>query len=246
MGAPSSGVPPMWQYAVERPQFGANARWGITNDLLLGATFHPDFAEVESDATQLTYDPRTAIQYPEKRPFFLDGIEQFNTPNNLIYTRQIQAPTAALKLTGKVSGLNVAYLGAQDAESSTSTGAIGHPLFNVLRVLDDFGEASQAGAVVTDIESNGSFNRLAALDTRLTFAKVYSLSFQGGTSSSRVVNPPPLGSPAGTPSTVSTGAGPIWEAHFIRAGRTFGLNYDILGLDPEFLPGLASSPELAW
>ena len=86
-------------------------------------------------------------------------------------------------------------------------------------------------------------NRMAAstvwraLDTRLTFAKVYSLSFQGGGSSSRVVIPPPLGSPPGTPSTVSTAAGPIWEAHFIRAGRTFGLNYDILGIDPEFLAG---------
>ncbi len=237
LGGPTTAVPPGWQYTVQRPQFGANARWGITNDLLLGATYHPDFAEVESDATQLKYDPRNAIQYPEKRPFFLDGIEQYNSPNNLIYTRQIQAPTGAVKLTGKVSGLNVAYLGAQDAASSTSLGVIGHPLFNLLRVRDDFGEASQVGGVATDIESGGNYNRLAALDTRLTFAKVYSLSFQGGGSSSRLVVPPPTGSPAGTPSTVSTAAGPIWEAHFIRAGRTFGLNYDILGIDPEFQPG---------
>ena len=237
LGLPNGAVPPVWHYAVDRPQFGANMRWGITNDLLLSATYRPDFAEVESDATQLSYDPRNAIQYPEKRPFFLNGIEQFNSPNTLIYTRQIQAPLGAVKLTGKVSGLNVAYLGAQDAESSTSTGTVGHPLFNVLRLLQDVGEASQVGAVLTDIETDGNFNRLGALDTRFTFDKVYSLAFQGGTSSSSVVVPPAPGSPEGTPATVSTAAGPIWEAHFIRAGRTFGLNYDILGIDPEFQPG---------
>ena len=85
-----------------RPAFGANVRWGISNNLLLNATFRPDFAEVESDATQVQYDPRNAVYYPEKRPFFLDGLEQFNTPNNLIYTRQIQSPISAVKLTGKL------------------------------------------------------------------------------------------------------------------------------------------------
>ena len=92
-----------WHYGVERPQFGANVRWGITNNLTLNGTYRPDFAEVESDATQIVLDPRNAVQYPEKRPFFLDGLEQFNVPNNLIYTRQIEAPIGAAKLTGKQS-----------------------------------------------------------------------------------------------------------------------------------------------
>ncbi len=235
LGGPTYNPNPSWQYGVARPQFGANLRWGITNNLILDATYRPDFAEVESDATQLVFDPRNAIQYPEKRPFFLDGIEQFSAPNTLIYTRQIQAPLGAVKLTGKIGGINVAYLGAQDAPSSTSAGAIGHPLFNVLRVLGDVGAASQIGAVVSDVESQGSFSRLAALDTRFIFDKIYSLSFQGGASSSSEVIPPLAGSPPGTPATVNTAAGPLWEAHFIRGGRTFGLNYDILGIDPEFV-----------
>jgi hypothetical protein len=236
-GATSTNPNPDWQYGVERPQLGANVRWGMTSNLILGATFRPDFAEVESDATQLVFDPRNAIQYPEKRPFFLDGIEQFNVPNTLIYTRQIQAPLAAAKLTGKVGDLNVAYLGAQDQESSTATGAVGKPLFNLVRVLAPIGDASQAGAVVTDVESNGSFTRLAALDGRITFEKIYSFSVQGGGSSSQVITPPASGAPPGTPSTTSTAAGPIWEGHFIRGGRTFGLNYDILGIDPQFVAG---------
>ena len=91
-----------WGYGVERPQLGGNVRWGVTNNLLLNGTYRPDFAEVESDATQVQFDPRNAVSYPEKRPFFLDGLEQFNTPNTLIYTRQIIAPIEATKLTGKV------------------------------------------------------------------------------------------------------------------------------------------------
>ena len=113
---------------MERPQFGGNVRWGMTHNLTLHGTFRPDFAEVESDATQLQYDPRQAIQYPEKRPFFLEGIDQFNVPNNVIYTRQISAPIGAVKLTGKVGNFNVAYLGALDDEGNPfAAGGLGTP-----------------------------------------------------------------------------------------------------------------------
>src|SRR6185437_2447365 len=79
LGGPGSAPSTGWRYGVERPQLGGNVRWGITNNLLLNGTYRPDFAEVEADATQLILDPRSAVQYPEKRPFFLDGLEQFTT-----------------------------------------------------------------------------------------------------------------------------------------------------------------------
>jgi hypothetical protein len=212
-----------WHYGVERPQLGGNVRWGITNNLTLNGTYRPDFAEVESDATQLVFDPRLAIYYPEKRPFFLDGLEQFNTPNNLIYTRQITAPIGATKLTGKLGSVAIAYLGAQDEEPASIYAGGSHPLFNIVRLLDDVGSASQIGAVATDKEDGGTFNRMAGVDARFTFAKVYSLALQGAGSSTR------LGG--------QTAAGPLWEGHFIRAGHTFGLDYDFLGIDPDFVAG---------
>ena len=79
-----------------------NLRWGITPNLTMNGTVNPDFSQVESDAGQFSFDPRQALFFPEKRPFFLDGIEQFSTPNNLIYTRRVVAPIAATKITGKV------------------------------------------------------------------------------------------------------------------------------------------------
>lgn len=233
IGNPVSAPTPGWSYGVERPQLGGNVRWGLTNNLLLNGTFRPDFAEVESDATQIQFDPRNAVSYPEKRPFFLDGLEQFNTPNNLIYTRQIIAPIEAAKLTGKVAGATVAYLGAQDDEGSTRDSGGGHPLFNVVRVLQDVGSASQVGLVATDREDGGTFNRLTGADARLTFANIYSLALQGAASSTRDVGP----ATNGLATNGVQGAGPLWEAHFIRAGHTFGLDYNFTGIDPEFVAG---------
>ena len=61
----------------------------MTNNLTLNGTVQPDFAEVESDAGQFVIDPRQALFFPEKRPFFLEGLEQFSVPHKLIYTRRI-------------------------------------------------------------------------------------------------------------------------------------------------------------
>jgi len=219
-----SGGPQPWRYGVNRPAFGGNVRWGITNNLTMTGTYRPDFAEVESDATKLVLDPRNAVSYPEKRPFFLEGLEQFSTPNNLIYTRQIEAPLDAVKLTGKVSDLTVAYLGAQDQEDSSALGA-GHSIYNIIRAYRDIGNASVIGAALTDKEQGGAFNRMASADARFTFDKVYSLQMQAATSSTR--------DSAGT----GNGAGPLWYGRFIRAGRTFGMDYLLRGIDPEFLAG---------
>ena len=211
-----------WRYDTDRPAFGGNIRWGITNNLTLNGTYRPDFAEVESDATRIQLDPRYALSYPEKRPFFLDGLEQYNTPNNLIYTRAIEAPIAATKLTGKVGGVTIAYLGAQDIEDSSVTGA-GHPIYNILRVWDDLGSASQIGGAFTDKEQGGAYSRMGSIDARFAFASVYSVAAQAGTSETR------------DSAHTGTTAGPIWYLRFMRAGHTFGMDYIFRQIDPQFV-----------
>jgi uncharacterized protein DUF5916 len=89
----------------------------------MNGTINPDFSQVEADAGQFTFDPRNALFFPEKRPFFLDGAELFNTPNNLIYTRRIAAPEAAVKLTGKAAGTDIAILSAMDDRRNISVRA---------------------------------------------------------------------------------------------------------------------------
>ena len=95
------------------PEAGLNARVGLAS-LTVDATVNPDFSQVETDEGQVTVNERFALSFPEKRPFFLEGIELFGTPHQLVYTRRIVDPRAGVKVTGKLGGLGVAYLSALD------------------------------------------------------------------------------------------------------------------------------------
>jgi hypothetical protein len=77
---------------------GLDLKWHPTQSLTLDAAFNPDFAQVEADQQILnltTYE----TYYPEKRPFFLEGIDTFATPRQLLYTRRIgrAAPSPNLR-----------------------------------------------------------------------------------------------------------------------------------------------------
>jgi hypothetical protein len=215
-GAPG---PRGWRYDSETPEVGGNVRWGVTSDLSLNGTINPDFSQVESDAGQFTFDPRQALFFPEKRPFFLEGIEQFATPNRLVYTRRIVAPIFAAKLTGKVSGTGVAALSALD-DRFTSRSGEDHPRFNILRVQRDVGSQSKLGLVYTDWVDGPDSNRVAGIDTRITFAKLYSLQLQAAVSRTRDQG--------------GTRTAPLWEAVLDRNGRRFGFRYSFTGIHEDF------------
>ncbi|HKO15686.1 MAG TPA: DUF5916 domain-containing protein [Gemmatimonadaceae bacterium] len=225
-GAPEDG----WHYAAERPQFGANVRWGIINNLTLNATIRPDFAEVESDATQVVFDPRSAISYPEKRPFFLEGMDVFTTPSNLVYTRDIVQPVAATKITGKVAGTSVALLSAVDDRSQSlafDPGVRGGyaPVYDIARLQRDIGGQSKIGVTITDKEDGAWSNRMADLDGSLVFHKLYSVNFQGAASRTATGD-------GGAPVTA-----PLWNASFNRRGRNVVFRYAVSGMDPGFVAG---------
>ena len=208
-----------WDYAGGGPELGGTVRWGITNNLTLNGTANPDFSQVESDAQQFSFDPRQEIFFSEKRPFFLDGIEQFTTPNQLIYTRRIIQPVAAAKLTGKAFGTDLALLTAVDDRAGSSTGE-DHPIYNLLRVQRDVGSQSRLGLVYTDKIDGDNYNRVVGADARLVFGGVYSAQLQLAGSRTRTNG--------------ITNTSPLWSARFARNGRTFGLRYSITGIDEDF------------
>jgi hypothetical protein len=217
--APVSGG---WSYTQPRPQFGLNLRYGVTNNLTLNGTLRPDFAEVESDASQIVIDPRQALFFPEKRPFFLDGLELFNAPSNLIYTRRIAKPEAALKLTGKTLGMNVGFISAQDDPSLSANGAYS-AVYNILRAQRDIGGQSRIGMAYTDRVLGGDYNRVANVDGRLLFGQVYATTFQYAQSYDK------------TRGVVRNA--PLWAATFARNGRNYGFRYAINGIEENFRAG---------
>src|SRR2546421_2989578 len=80
---------------------GVTAKYSLTPTITLDLAINPDFAQVEADQTVVTANQRFPIFFEEKRPFFLEGIDIFNTPLQAVHTRAIVDPDLAVKLSGK-------------------------------------------------------------------------------------------------------------------------------------------------
>ena len=214
------GAPTMPGYDYRgTPEVAGNLRWGVTQNLGLTATANPDFSQVEADIGQVTLNQRFALFYPEKRPFFLEGLEQFDTPNSLIYTRRIAQPVFGAKLAGKVGGTGIAYLGAVDNSDQSATGA--HPVYNMLRVRRDLGPTSTLGVAYTDRIDGDDYNRVLGVDAHVVWRKVWFSEVQIASSWTRG----PDGSRAGKLWTVTFGD---------RTGRAYGNHFELLGIEKSF------------
>ncbi len=196
------------------PSVGLNLKLGLTPDVSLDGTVNPDFSQVESDVGAITVNERFALFYPEKRPFFLEGIELFATPNQLVYTRRIVDPIAGGKLSAKRGRWTVAHLTALDDVDG------GHALFDVSRVRADYGQDSTAGVTFTDRAEGGQRNTVLAADTRYVFGRLYFLRGQVGGSR--------------TDDGVAVRKAPLWHGEFDRTGRAWGFNYKITGIGRHF------------
>ena len=215
-GAPKPSGPGYAYQGTINP--GGTARWSITPNLTAVGTVRPDFSQVEADVGQVTTNQRFALFYPEKRPFFLEALELFDTPNTLIYTRQIVQPDAGYKLIGQIGGTNIAYLGSVDTKDS-ATGD--HPIFNILRVRRDVSPTTTLGLVYTDRIEGGQYNRLLAADARYLWGKMWFSSVQFGQS--------------WTNDATGYHPGTLWDVVLgDRTGRAYGNHFELQGFSPGF------------
>ena len=67
---------------------GVDLTWRPRANLALSAAVLPDFGQVEADQVVINLTT-TEVQFSEKRPFFLQGMDLFRTPIQLLYTRRI-------------------------------------------------------------------------------------------------------------------------------------------------------------
>jgi hypothetical protein len=107
VGTPLGNRPVRWEA-------GLDAKWTPNANTAIDATINPDFSQVESDVAQITANQRFALFYPEKRPFFLEGLELFSTPIQAVYTRTITSPRWGARVTGVVDGALYTALVAED------------------------------------------------------------------------------------------------------------------------------------
>lgn len=202
-------------------EVGLNLTYGLTSNLTLDGTVNPDFSQVEADAGQIAVNERFALFLPEQRPFFLEGTDVFNMPKRLVYTRSIVNPVGAAKVSGKIGGLQVAYLGAVDEVNAGAS----NPIVNVMRLRGDIGRSSSIGAVYTDRTEPGvDFNRVMGADARLVLGGRYTLEMLAA------------GSADG-----ATGADTNWGSMFSlsarRSSRTLSMNASFEDSSDEFRAG---------
>jgi hypothetical protein len=166
---------------------GISGRWGFTNNMTLSAALNPDFSQVEADVAQLDINKQFALYYPEKRPFFLEGQDFFETPVQALYTRSIADPDWGVKISGKEGKNAIGFFSSQDqltnlifpGSQGSSSGFLNQRSFsNVLRYRRDVGGGSTLGLLMTDREGESYHNRLAGLDGLLRINKSDAIAFQ--------------------------------------------------------------------
>jgi len=180
------GVEPMISGSA-KTEAGLSLRWGISPDLTANLAINPDFSQIEADAAQLEVNNRFALFFPEKRPFFLEGADYFNTPFRAVFTRTIASPEVAAKLTGKRGENTFGVFAAQDEvtnllfpgafESDTTTLEQSNTAF-VGRYSRGFGNTSSIGGLVTVRDGNGYHNYLASIDGRWKINDQHTLTAQ--------------------------------------------------------------------
>lgn len=180
---------------------GVNIKYTITPNVTLDAAINPDFAEIEADAPVVTANQRFPIFFQEKRPFFLEGVEIFQSPLSPFYSRTIVDPDAAVKLTGKVGKNSFGVLVASDnAPGNFSEDERSDPdprfrpsaefldknaYFGVLRLKRDIGSENNLGFFGTARIFPRNRNFVGGFDGKFKIDKATVLKFQALATHSR-------------------------------------------------------------
>ena len=201
---------------------GFNVRYGWSSNVGINATVNPDFSQIEADVAQINYDPRRSLFFPEKRPFFLDGIERFQTPTRLIYTRRIANPVGAGKIAGKFGANTIGFISAAD-NSGPSISEMDLSYVNALRLKRDLSDQNHLGLVFTDKSHKDWSNRVVAIDGKFVAKDTYTFRAQGGFSQTN------------DKENIGTIA-PMWDIAANANGRKWSGSFSFKGYHNEFNP----------
>lgn len=161
-----------WDLAQNKLEAGVTGKIGITSDLVLDLTYNPDFSQIESDAGKIDINLRNPLYFPEKRPFFQEGIELFNYGGQSIYhiplryivhTRNIVNPSYGVKFTGNLGkNYSLATIVSNDEKSE---GNDDH--YQIFRMQRKLKGDSYLGVTYTGKENGEFYNRVGGFDGKI-------------------------------------------------------------------------------
>jgi hypothetical protein len=170
---------------------GLDVKYGILPNLILDLTAGPDFSEVESDPFIYQLSPYENY-FQENRPFFTEGSRYFMLATelgdyygpeiSLFYSRRINNPKIAAKVSGKAGGTSFGLLGALNQEEERDA------FFGVFRIQKDVFTNSQVGIYYAGMDISDDYNRNFALDYNFNFKDIYYLRGMSGICQNRYIS----------------------------------------------------------
>ncbi|MCP1728356.1 hypothetical protein J2T60_002356 [Natronospira proteinivora] len=175
---------------------GLTAQWAITPGLTLTGTVNPDFSQVAADPLELDVNEPFGVQREERRPFFQESADVFQTPMESVQTRNLIEPSAGLKLAGQLGAqatglfhvrdrqLNLIRPGPESADFLRLDQASESTAFRLRRdVLADSG----VGMLATHRSAEDYENTVLSVDGQLRPSRRDTLRYQWARSETRDV-----------------------------------------------------------
>ena len=153
---------------------GGDVKWQITPNVSLNGTVNPDFSTVEADQVQINLT-RYELSYPEKRLFFQEGNEMYNTRFRTFYSRRIQDIDFGERLNGKVGGYQFNVVNARTSRMPQDSA---HYFFTAASIKRDILKSSSLGLIMVDKSGNNPYTRSLSLDYTLNLGKTWYLTGQ--------------------------------------------------------------------
>lgn len=153
---------------------GGDIRWQMSPNVSLNGTINPDFSTVEADQERINLT-RYELSYPEKRLFFLEGNEMYNTRFRTFYSRRIQDIDFGERLNGKIGGYQFNVLNVRTPEMPEDSA---HYFFTAASIKKDILKSSSLGLIMVDKSGNNSYSRSLSLDYTLNLGKTWYLTGQ--------------------------------------------------------------------
>lgn len=112
--------------AKSQARLGMDLRYATTA-LTLEGTYRPDFATADADVDPLQINSRFKVFYPERRPFFLEGMDLLGVQGaqRQFFSRSIQSPLYGVKASGQEAFASWSVLHAKDLDGGLLLGANG-------------------------------------------------------------------------------------------------------------------------
>lgn len=140
-------------------------------------TLNPDFSQIEADTAQIASNERFALFFPERRQFFLEGVDLLSTPINAVFTRTFTSPRWGTRMTGKLGQSSYTFLVGEDrgggsviipgSNSSDFAEQDFESFVGVGRLRRDIGKSFASFLVSSREIDGGGHNRVFGPDFRL-------------------------------------------------------------------------------